>query len=136
MARVVFAVVIVTLAEADFVGSVTEAAVMMTVAPEGMAAGAEKSVATPFEDLAVVRDPQAALAQFAVQVTPALAESLATKAVNAAPLETCIDVGAGPRVTSIVVMTVMVAEADFVGSVTEVAVTVTVLPEGAVIGAV
>ena len=69
-------------------------------------------------------------------IEAALAESLATKAVNAAPLEACSDVGAGPSVTTTVVTMVMVAEADFVGSVIEVAVTVTVLPEGAVMGAV
>jgi hypothetical protein len=61
---------------------------MVTVLPEGMAAGAEKSVVTPLAVLDAVKDPQAlALPQVTVQATPAFCESFATKAVNPLPAE-------------------------------------------------
>jgi hypothetical protein len=60
---------------------------MVTTAPVGAADGAVKSVAIPAKDLAALNDPQLGLPQEAVQVTPALAESLVTKAVKAAPVE-------------------------------------------------
>src|ERR1700722_6164446 len=126
----------VILAVADFVVSVTDVAVTVTVAPVGTADGAVKSVAMPARDLATLKAPPLALPQVAVQVTPALAESLVTKAVKAAPVETCREVGPGPSVTAMIGTIVMVADADFVLSVREVAVTVTVLPVGSVAGAV
>jgi hypothetical protein len=90
----------VTVAEADFVGCVTEVAVMVTVLLVGTATGAEKSVATPLPELEALRVPQApALPQVTVQLTPAFEESFATNAVNAAPLETWSEVGNGLRET-------------------------------------
>lgn len=118
------------------VESVTEVAVKVTVAPVGTAAGAVKSVAMPLRELGALKDPQGAPPQVAVQVTPALAESLVTKAVKAAPVEICSDVGAGLSVTAIIGIIVIVADADFVVSVTDVAVTVTELPVGSMAGAV
>lgn len=132
----VFAFVMVICAEAYFVASVTEVAVTVTVLPEVTVVGAEKSVGAPLAVLAALKEPHAALPQVAVQVTPAFAESSATMAVNAAPLESCNEVGAGPRVTAIVVVIVISAEADFEVSVTDVAVTVTVLAVGLAAGAV
>jgi hypothetical protein len=133
------AVVMVMLAVAVFVRSVTEVAVIVTVLPVGIAAGAEKSVATPLAVPAALNAPQAlALPQVTVQATPAFAGSLATKAVIPIPLDTCRDPGRGPKLTAIgaAAAIVMVAWADCVVSVTEVAVTVTVPPVGIAVGAV
>jgi hypothetical protein len=89
-------------AETDLVASVTEVAVNLTVLPVGIAAGAEKSVATPLGELATLKDPQRpALPQVTVQVTPAFAESFATNAVIPVPPETCSEPTLGPSVTAI-----------------------------------
>jgi len=73
---------------------------MVTVLLVGTATGAEKSVATPLLELEALKVPQApALPQVTVHVTPAFEESFATNAVNAAPLETCSEVGNGLRET-------------------------------------
>jgi hypothetical protein len=135
----VLAVVMVMLAVAVFVRSVTEVAVIVTVLPVGIVAGAEKSVATPLAVPAALKAPQAlALPQVTIQVTPAFAGSLATKAVIPIPLEACRDPSLGPKLTAIgaAAVIVMVAWADCVVSVTEVAVTVTGPPVGITVGTV
>ena len=74
-----------------------------------------------------------------VQVTPSLAESLVTVAVNCAvvPAGTVAEFGATETViVGKVTVTVMVAEANFDASATEVAVIVTVKPaDGGLAGA-
>ena len=80
--------------------------------------------------------PQGAGEQDTVQVTPLLLESPATVAVNreVLPAPTAVEAGATDTATE---GTVMVAEVDFVLSVTEVAVNVTVkLLAGGLAGAV
>jgi hypothetical protein len=81
--------------------------------------------------------PQApALPHVTDHVTPLLAESFVTTAVSGVVALVSSEAGgAGLRATEIALME-MVAEADFVVSVTDVAVTVTVLPVGAAAGAV
>jgi hypothetical protein len=81
-------------------------------------------------------EPQApALAQVSVQSTPALAASLVTIAFSSevAPVPTESVAGATLTETGRIVMLALI---DFVGSLTEVAVTVTVLPAGTADGAV
>ena len=89
-------------AVAFFVLSVTEVAVMVTVLPEGMEAGAEKSVVTPLAVLEAVKDPQAlALPQVTVQATPAFCGSFVTKAVSPLPPDGGSVAGRGPKLTAI-----------------------------------
>src|SRR5947209_801275 len=89
------------LREANFVESVTEVAVTVTLA-DGTVAGAEKSVAIPLGTFVELNVPHAfALPQVTDQITPELAGSLATNAVNPAPVEVCIAAGLGPMVTAI-----------------------------------
>ena len=71
----------VAVAETDFVLSVTDVAVMVTVFPLGTAAGAVYVVAVPLAVCVAAIEPQEDPPQVTVQVTPALAESLATTAV-------------------------------------------------------
>jgi hypothetical protein len=128
-------------ADADFEGSVLEVAVTVTVLPVGTAAGAVYVVATLLSVAVGLKTPQApALPQVTVQFTPWFCESLVTTAVSDAAVLVCSEVGgAGLKATEItgaVVVIVIVADADFVGSVLEVAVTVTVLPVGTAAGAV
>ena len=135
------AAVIVIVAEADFVLSVTETAVMVTVFPVGTAAGAVKAVAAPLGVDGGLNDPHGEPPHVTVQFTPAFALSLATFAVIFVVVPPTIDVGGGAaRVTEIACATAVIVigceEADFVLSVTEVAVMVTVFPVGTDAGAV
>jgi hypothetical protein len=127
-------------ADADFVVSVTEVAVTVTVLPVGTADGAVYVVAVPLAVLVGLNPPQAPmLPQVTDQVTPAFAESLLTTAVSdVVALVWSEEGGSGLKATEIgtAAVMVMVADADFVVSVTEVAVTVTVLPVGTADGAV
>jgi hypothetical protein len=82
--------------------------------------------------------PHCALPQVTVQVTPAFALSLATVAVRAAVVVAATELGGLLSVTvigALGVEMVMVAVADLVESVTDVAVTVTVAGFGAEAGA-
>jgi hypothetical protein len=72
---------IVTFASADRPGSVTEVAVMVTIAGFGLTAGAVYVIATPLADLVVERVPQGP-GQDTVQVTPPCPGSLNTVATN------------------------------------------------------
>lgn len=88
-----------------------------------------------------MNEPQApALPQVTDQSTPALVESFETTAVTGVVAFTCIDVGGGGLKTIEIgggtAVIVIVAEADFVASACEVAVTLTVPPEGTAAGAV
>jgi hypothetical protein len=114
--------VIVILADADFVVSVTEVAITVTALPEGTATGA---VYVAEVLVMLLKAPQApALPQVTDQVTPAFAGSLLTVAVSGAAALVCSNGGAPARVTEISAI-LMIAEANLVGSVTEVAVMVT-----------
>jgi hypothetical protein len=89
--------------------------------------------------LTLPQAPAPWLAQVTVQVTPALAESLLTVAVKGvvAPVTTLMVGGVTlTLIDPLAGVTVMVALAETVGSVTEVAVTVTVPPLGTAAGAV
>ena len=95
-------------------------------------------VAVPLGVVAELKEPQAELPQVTVQVTPALWLSLLTTAVRLEVTPMMREVGGvGLRATEIPgAVMVIVAEADFVVSVTEVAVTVTVPEVGIAAGAV
>jgi len=111
----------VTVAVADFVGSVTDVAVMVTLPA---APGAVNVVAAPLAVCVGLKDPAVA-----VQFTPPFALSFATVAVKLIVPPVTAEAVAGNTLTEIgggVVVTVTVAVADLVVSVTEVAVTVTV----------
>jgi hypothetical protein len=138
---VVGAEVIATTADADLVLSVTEVAVTVTVPPAGTLPGAWNDVATPLPVLVGLKKPHGGAPgpQFTVQVTPALAESLATTAVKGAVALMFMETrGGGLKVTEIAppCVIVIVAEALLVLSVAEVALMVTVLPDGIAGGAV
>jgi hypothetical protein len=89
---------IVIVAEADFVPSVTDVAVMVTVAGLGTVAGAVYVVAVPDAEVIAESEPQP-FAQESAQVTPLLALSFVTVAVNACVLPTATDAVVGVIVT-------------------------------------
>jgi hypothetical protein len=95
-------------------------------------------VAVPLAVEEELKDPQAELPQVTVQVTPAFLLSLLTTAVRLVVPLTMREVGGvGMRATETPgAVMVMIAEANFVVSVTEVAVTVTVPELGIAAGAV
>jgi hypothetical protein len=132
--------VIVIVAEADFVVSVTDVAVTVTVFPVGTAAGAVKVVDAPLGVDGGVNDPHGEPPQVTVQFTPPFALSFATFAVIFVVVPPTRDIGGcADSVTEIGcagAVIVIVAVTVFVLSVTEVAVTVTVFPVGTAIGAV
>jgi len=69
---------------ADFVGSVTDAAVMVTLAPLGIVAGAVNWVCVPLAVLVGANVPQLAAAQLTLHVTEGFAVvSFVTSAVSA-----------------------------------------------------
>ena len=72
----------VMVAEADFVESVTEVAVIATVAGLGAVVGAVNLVAAPLAVVAVEKLPHCELPQLTVHLTPAFALSLPTTAVR------------------------------------------------------
>jgi hypothetical protein len=114
-----------SVAEADFEGSATLVAVTVTVCAELIVAGA---VYIPLEVIAPTAGERD-------HVTPALAdpETTALKASDCDALRLLV---AGESSTLTVGVSESVAEADFVGSATLVAVTVTVCAELIVAGAV
>jgi len=128
----------VIVAVADFVLSVTELAVTVTVLPVGTLLGAVYVVVAELPgEVAGLKLPQAELPQATVQVTPAALLSLLTFAVKLAEAPTARDVGGFEIATEIAADAVMVmeTEADLVVSAAEVAVTVTVFPVGTAAGA-
>jgi hypothetical protein len=132
----------VIVALADFVVSVTDVAVSVTVAGLGTVPGAVKTIGVPEALVAEDKAPHVAPVHpepESVQVTPLFAESPVTVAVKVVVALTAIVAVVCDKATEIpagVALIVIVAEADFVPSVTEVAVTVTVAGLGAVAGAV
>ena len=72
----------VMVAEADFVESVTEVAVIATVAGLGAVVGAVNLVAAPLAVVAVEKLPHCELPQVTDHVTPPFAPSLLTTAVR------------------------------------------------------
>jgi hypothetical protein len=134
--------VTVIVAAADFVVSVTEVAVNVTVAGEGTLPGAVYVMPVPDALEAADSVPQAAPLQpfpDSVHVTPLFCESFCTVAVNGCIAPVCTLALVGETVTTIpagAAVTVIVAAADFVVSATDVAVNVTVAGEGTLAGAV
>jgi hypothetical protein len=129
--------VTVIVADADFVLSVTEVAVTVTVFPVGTVEGAIKIVTAPLAVDAALNDPHAEPPHVAVHFTPAFALSFATLAVILVVAFAASEVGGcAASVTATAGVIVIVAEVDFVLSVTEVAVTVTVFALGTAEGAV
>jgi hypothetical protein len=133
--------VIVTVAVTDFVLSAVEVAVMVTVLPEGTVAGAVKTIGLPLTVCGGVRlnvpQPGAATAQITLQSTPLPMLSFVTVAIMVAvPLTGIALGGAMLSVTEITgTVTVIIALANLVPSVTEVAVMVTAVA-GTTVGAV
>lgn len=122
-----------TLAEPDCVGSATAVAVTATVAGEGTDAGA---VYRPVEVIVPQVEPlQPAPESF--QVTAVFVLPL-TVAVNCccAPIATCTEEGVTPTETAAEDWMTTLAEADLVGSATDVALTVASAGLGTVAGAV
>jgi hypothetical protein len=136
--------VTVIVAAADLVASATDVAVSVTVAGAGTATGAVYVMAVP-EALEVVdRVPHRALllvqpAPESAQVTPLFAESFCTVAAKGCIAPVCTLAVVSERTTATgggAAVTVIVVEADFVVSATEVTVTVTVAGVGTLAGAV
>ena len=132
----------VIVADADFVVSATEVAFSVTVAGVGTAPGAVYVTAAPDALVVGATDPQAAPLHpvpVTVQVTPLFAESFATVAVKDCVAFTAILAEGCDTVTTIgaaAAVTVIVAEADFDVSATEVAFKVTAAGLGTAVGAV
>ena len=83
----------VMVAEADFVESVTEVAVIATVAGLGAVVGAVNLVAAPLAVVAVEKLPHCELPQVTDHLTPAFALSLLTTAVRLMVAPASIDDG-------------------------------------------
>ena len=84
-----------------------------------------------------MNEPQFELPQVTIQFTPLFDGSFVTTAVRAVMLLICTEEGGGGlKETMGAGVMVILAEANFVGSAVEVAVTVTMLPEGTAAGAV
>jgi hypothetical protein len=133
------AAVTVMVADADFVPSATEVAFIVTVAVVGTAAGAVyvADVVVTFVSVPHVAPEQPV--PESDHVTPLFCESFCSVAVKAAVVDTCTDVERGLTPTEIgngAAVTVIVADADFVPSDTEVAFSVTVAGAGTAAGAV
>ena len=132
------AIVMMIVAEAVAVGFCTAAAVTNTEPPLEMAGGAVYVVAAVLPALVVGLNEPQAFAGRHVQFTPELVGSLVTTAVSVVLVPAAIEGGVGWSETVMgggVVMG-MVAAADFVGSLTDVAVTVTEPTAGIAAGAV
>ena len=118
-------------------GLVTEVAETVTVLLEGTRGGAVKVVWTPLGVFMGLNEPQLP-AGAQDQVTPFCEGSPVTSAVSGVELPTCrVFGGWGLKESEMAgAVMVMVALADLVLSVTEVAVTITTLPGGRAEGAV
>jgi hypothetical protein len=133
---------IVMVALAVFVLSATDVAVSVTVAGFGIAPGAVNVIAVP--DALVAADKLPQLAPLhpepeSAQLTPLFEESPVTVAVNGVVAFTgtvAVVCDSDTEIPAGAVPIVIVAEADFVPSLTDVAVIVTVAGLGAVAGAV
>ena len=133
------AAVTVIVADADFVLSATEVAFSVTVAGVGTDAGAVYVVDVVVTLVSVPHVAPEHPVPESDHVTPLFCESFCSAAVKPAVVETCTDVERGLTPTEIgngAGVTVIVADADFVPSATEVAVIVTVAGVGTDAGAV
>jgi len=132
------AIVMVIVAEANARGFCTDAAVMNTEPPLGIAVGAVYVVVAVLPALVVGLNEPQAFAGRHVQFTPELVGSLVTTAVSVVVVPVGIEAGVGWRETEMGggALMVMVAVTDFVGSLIDVAVTVTDPPAGIAAGAV
>ena len=132
------AVVMVIFADADAEGSCTAVAVTSTEPPLGIAVGAVYVVVAVVPVLVVGLNEPQAFAGRHVQVTPELVESLATTAVSVVVVPVAIEAGVGWSETEMGggALIVMVAVADCVESLIDIAVTVTEPPAGIAAGAV
>jgi hypothetical protein len=138
MATEIGGAVIVTLAVAFLVMSLTDVAVIVTLAPAGTAAGAVYVVAAPEAVWAGVNDPQAALG-VQPHVTPLFAESLETVAATLAVVPVCMEAGGAVVIATEMAggaLMVTLVAAALVVSLTEVAFMVTLPPWGMAAGAV
>jgi len=134
--------VIVIVACTDFVVSVSEVAVMITVPPDGTVEGAVYIVAVELKAapvMAGLNEPQAFTPQLAVQITPAFATSFVVCALKAVFPLTASELGGtgGPNEmtigkATIVKLTLLFCE----GLLVTLAVMVTVVPIGTTEGAV
>ncbi len=132
------AIVMMIVADADAEGFCTDAAVTNTEPPLGIAVGAVYVVVAVLPVLVVgLKEPQAFAGRH-VQVTPELVESLATTAVSVVVVPVPIEAGVGWSETEMGggALMVMVAVADCVESLIDVAATVTDPPVGRAAGAV
>jgi hypothetical protein len=130
--------VIVTVALIDFVVSVTEVAVIVTVLPLGTTEGAVYVVRLLERVVAGLNDPQAAAPQVAVHITPATFGSFVATAPRLVVVLTCKELGGmAKKDTAIgVERIVRLALLLWDGLLVTVAVIVTVAPAGATEGAV
>ena len=125
-----------TLAEADSPGSATLVAVTFTVAGEGATEGAEYTADEPLVETVPHREPlQPAPVTLHLTAEFELPGTLALK-VCVPAVGTEAVVGLTPKATVRAATTVMDAEADFIGSATLVALTVTIPGEGTLAGEV
>jgi hypothetical protein len=126
----------VTVAEAIASGSPTEVAVTITCRSPAGGGGALYVVAAPLAVVVGETLPQGAVAHVTVQVTPLLLGSFTSVAVTC-PVALASTLGVAGVTVTPTEGTITVAEADFVVSVAEVPVTVTLmLLAGNVVGAV
>jgi hypothetical protein len=133
---------IVIVAETDLVLSVADVAVAVTVAGVGTELGAVKVVDEPLAVAVGLKLPHCALPQVTVQLTPPFLVSLLTEApmlvvvlmtnVEGGCVTNETEIGGGGPLDAIVIE----ADTDFVLSVMDVAVTVTVAGDGTALGAV
>ena len=131
--------VTVIVADDDFVPSLIEVAFNATVAGVGTAAGALYVTAVVVTLVSVPHVAPEQPVPDSDHVTPLFWESFCTAAVKLAALETCTDADVGLTETDIgcgAAETVIAAAADFVPSVTEVAVSATNAGTGTAVGAV
>jgi hypothetical protein len=82
--------------EIDFVESMVEVAVRVTLPPGGMVVGAVYTVLAPLAVVAGLKEPQAVEPQAVLQVTSGFADvSLVTVATKGEVAPTCREAGAG-----------------------------------------
>jgi hypothetical protein len=130
--------VIVMLADADLVVSVTDVALIVTMFPVGTVDGAENTVAAPLGVAGGVKLPHAPLPQETVQVTPAFLLSSLTTAVRSSVKPCTREAGscsANATDTPAGVVMLIFDVTHFVASLAEVAVMVIVPPLGIEAGA-
>ena len=129
--------VMVTVALIVRVESAVDFAVIVTVLDDGTEAGAVNVVPIPLAVCRGLSVPQLGLPQVSAQSTPEFEPSFETTAITVAEVEVCtVEGGAWLKAMETGAVIVTAAEAVLVGSVTEVAVTVTGLTAGSEAGAV